>query len=178
MWSCMRPHACFSMFCDARFNHAVCKGDLHTSMVQGGSRILVLCGLVDVLMHKRARVFLDAHPRTLAMCAVQVIEPIQSRCAILRFTRLSDAEILSRLLYVCDQEKVQIFVVARSLRASNRFGLSLKAEMATSARCTSLAWLAGISLAGSAAVSVRPRKGTNFYSRHTHCEPRIVLDCF
>lgn len=38
---------------------------------------------------------------------VQVIEPIQSRCAILRFTRLSDAEILSRLLYVCDQEKVQ-----------------------------------------------------------------------
>lgn len=37
---------------------------------------------------------------------VQVIEPIQSRCAILRFTRLSDAEVLSRLLYVCDQEKV------------------------------------------------------------------------
>lgn len=36
----------------------------------------------------------------------KVIEPIQSRCAILRFTRLSDAEILSRLLFVCDQEKV------------------------------------------------------------------------
>mmetsp|Transcript_14591 Transcript_14591/g.44103 ORF Transcript_14591/g.44103 Transcript_14591/m.44103 type:complete len:348 (-) Transcript_14591:1140-2183(-) len=36
----------------------------------------------------------------------KVIEPIQSRCAILRFTRLSDAEVLSRLLHVCDKEQV------------------------------------------------------------------------
>ncbi len=37
---------------------------------------------------------------------VQVIEPIQSRCAILRFVRLSDAELLERLRYVCQQEQV------------------------------------------------------------------------
>jgi replication factor C subunit 2/4 len=38
----------------------------------------------------------------------QVIEPIQSRCAIVRFTRLSDEEILSRLLQVCQAEKVSV----------------------------------------------------------------------
>ena len=41
-------------------------------------------------------------------CALfQVIEPIKSRCAIVRFSKLSDAEILERLLYVCAQEKVR-----------------------------------------------------------------------
>ena len=35
-----------------------------------------------------------------------IIEPIQSRCAVLRFTRLSDAEILHRLQEVCSLEKV------------------------------------------------------------------------
>jgi hypothetical protein len=41
-----------------------------------------------------------------ACCHAQVIEPIQSRCAILRFVRLGDTEILSRLQWVCRQEKV------------------------------------------------------------------------
>ena len=41
-----------------------------------------------------------------ACCNAQVIEPIQSRCAILRFVRLGDTEILSRLQWVCRQEKV------------------------------------------------------------------------
>ena len=36
----------------------------------------------------------------------KVIEPIQSRCAILRFSRLSDQEVLSRLLHVCDAERL------------------------------------------------------------------------
>eukprot|EP00126_Sphaerothecum_destruens_P007861 Sdes_comp20017_c0_seq2m12720 len=36
----------------------------------------------------------------------KIIEAIQSRCAILRYTRLSDAQILSRLLHICDQENV------------------------------------------------------------------------
>jgi replication factor C subunit 2/4 len=36
----------------------------------------------------------------------KIIEPIQSRCAVLRFTRLSDAQILARLLDVCEKEKV------------------------------------------------------------------------
>ena len=39
--------------------------------------------------------------------APQVIEPIQSRCAILRFRRLSDAELLARILYVCQAEKAR-----------------------------------------------------------------------
>lgn len=36
----------------------------------------------------------------------KIIEPIQSRCAILRYNRLSDAQILKRLLEVCEFEKV------------------------------------------------------------------------
>ena len=36
----------------------------------------------------------------------KVIEPIQSRCAIVRFTRLSDAQVLQRLLHVCRTERV------------------------------------------------------------------------
>jgi len=34
----------------------------------------------------------------------KIIEPIQSRCAILRYSRLSDAEVLERIQYVCDRE--------------------------------------------------------------------------
>ncbi|KAI6652546.1 Replication factor C subunit 2 [Oopsacas minuta] len=36
----------------------------------------------------------------------KIIEAIQSRCAVLRYSRLSDAEILSRLLEICNKEKV------------------------------------------------------------------------
>ncbi|KAK7695339.1 replication factor C subunit 4 [Cerrena zonata] len=37
----------------------------------------------------------------------KIIEPIQSRCAILRYSKLSDAEILKRLLEICEMEKVE-----------------------------------------------------------------------
>lgn len=33
-------------------------------------------------------------------------EPIQSRCAVLRYSKLSDAQVLKRLLEVCESEKV------------------------------------------------------------------------
>jgi len=33
-------------------------------------------------------------------------EPIQSRCAVLRYSKLTDAQILSRLLSVCKEETV------------------------------------------------------------------------
>ena len=36
----------------------------------------------------------------------KIIEPIQSRCAILRYAKLHDAEILKRLLEICEAEKV------------------------------------------------------------------------
>jgi replication factor C subunit 2/4 len=36
----------------------------------------------------------------------KIIEPIQSRCAVLRYSKLSDAQILRRLMEVCDKEKV------------------------------------------------------------------------
>lgn len=36
----------------------------------------------------------------------KIIEPIQSRCAILRYSKLSDEEVLRRLLEVCAAEKV------------------------------------------------------------------------
>ena len=34
-------------------------------------------------------------------------EPIQSRCAVLRYSKLSEAQILARIQEVCDKEKVQ-----------------------------------------------------------------------
>ncbi|KZS95843.1 P-loop containing nucleoside triphosphate hydrolase protein [Sistotremastrum niveocremeum HHB9708] len=37
----------------------------------------------------------------------KIIEPIQSRCAILRYGKLRDAEILKRLLEICEMEKVK-----------------------------------------------------------------------
>ena len=36
----------------------------------------------------------------------KIIEPIQSRCAILRYSRLSDKQILKRLLEICEFEKL------------------------------------------------------------------------
>ncbi|KAJ3303787.1 replication factor C subunit 4 [Blyttiomyces sp. JEL0837] len=37
----------------------------------------------------------------------KIIEPIQSRCAILRYTRLSDSQILKRLKEICDMEQIE-----------------------------------------------------------------------
>lgn len=39
----------------------------------------------------------------------KIIEPIQSRCALVRFGRLSDQEILGRLMVVVAAEKVHHF---------------------------------------------------------------------
>ena len=38
--------------------------------------------------------------------STKIIEPIQSRAAILRYSRLADEQILNRLRYVCEQEEV------------------------------------------------------------------------
>mmetsp|Transcript_39820 Transcript_39820/g.40609 ORF Transcript_39820/g.40609 Transcript_39820/m.40609 type:complete len:339 (+) Transcript_39820:48-1064(+) len=38
--------------------------------------------------------------------STKIIEPIQSRCAVLRYTRLSDAEVLLRLQQVCSFENI------------------------------------------------------------------------
>jgi len=37
----------------------------------------------------------------------KIIEPIQSRCAMLRFTKLSDAQVLAKLIEVCQLEKLK-----------------------------------------------------------------------
>ncbi|EJU00004.1 P-loop containing nucleoside triphosphate hydrolase protein [Dacryopinax primogenitus] len=37
----------------------------------------------------------------------KIIEPIQSRCAILRYSKLRDQEVLKRLLEICEAEKVK-----------------------------------------------------------------------
>jgi len=37
----------------------------------------------------------------------KIIEPIQSRCAILRYAKLKDDEILKRLMELCEAEKVE-----------------------------------------------------------------------
>lgn len=45
-------------------------------------------------------------PHTHSASRTHISEAIQSRCAVLRYSRLSDAQILTRLLTVCDKEKV------------------------------------------------------------------------
>ncbi|KAL1959966.1 hypothetical protein VTO42DRAFT_634 [Malbranchea cinnamomea] len=37
----------------------------------------------------------------------KIIEPLQSRCAILRYSRLTDAQIVKRLMQICEAEKVK-----------------------------------------------------------------------
>jgi len=48
----------------------------------------------------------------------KIIEPIQSRCAILRYAKLRDAEVLKRLKEICEFEKVR-------LRSQSSFSYSL-----------------------------------------------------
>jgi replication factor C subunit 2/4 len=38
----------------------------------------------------------------------KIIEPIQSRCAMLRYSQLSDAQILAKVMDICEKEKVSI----------------------------------------------------------------------
>ncbi len=37
----------------------------------------------------------------------KIIEPLQSRCAILRYARLTDGQIVKRLMQICEAEKVE-----------------------------------------------------------------------
>lgn len=37
----------------------------------------------------------------------KIIEPLQSRCAILRYSRLTDAQLVKRILQICEAENVQ-----------------------------------------------------------------------
>jgi DNA polymerase III delta prime subunit len=43
--------------------------------------------------------------------ANKIIEPIQSRCAILRYAKLRDTEVLKRLLEICELEKVPFSLI-------------------------------------------------------------------
>jgi replication factor C subunit 2/4 len=38
--------------------------------------------------------------------STKIIEPIQSRCAVVRYSKISDGDILKRLLVVCEREQV------------------------------------------------------------------------
>ena len=38
----------------------------------------------------------------------KIIEPIQSRCAILRYSKLTDSQVMKRLLELCKEEDVSI----------------------------------------------------------------------
>ena len=40
--------------------------------------------------------------------STKIIEPIQSRCAVLRYTKLSDQQVLTRLVEVCQAENVRL----------------------------------------------------------------------
>lgn len=49
----------------------------------------------------------------------KIIEPIQSRCALVRFSRLSDQEILARLMVVIEAEKVHVYVMDTCLNPAS-----------------------------------------------------------
>ena len=58
----------------------------------------------------------------------KIIEPIQSRCAILRYAKLRDAEILKRLLEICELEKVSILAnlfIGFSTHDTYRFNITM-----------------------------------------------------
>lgn len=38
----------------------------------------------------------------------KIIEAIQSRCAVVRYVKLTDAEVLAKVLQVCQKEEVRI----------------------------------------------------------------------
>lgn len=38
----------------------------------------------------------------------KIIEPIQSRCAMLRYGKLTDAQVLAKVIHVCNKENVRI----------------------------------------------------------------------
>src|SRR5882757_9906936 len=54
----------------------------------------------------------------------KIIEPIQSRCAILRYAKLRDSELMKRLLEICESEKVgtstpcDLVILTRYLRSN------------------------------------------------------------
>lgn len=50
----------------------------------------------------------------------KIIEPIQSRCAIIRYSKLSDEQLLKRLIEICKAEKVRCVLLSRMKLRSNR----------------------------------------------------------
>ena len=46
----------------------------------------------------------------------KIIEPIQSRCAILRYSKLRDAEVMKRLKEICAAEDVRLLVWAALMK--------------------------------------------------------------
>lgn len=50
----------------------------------------------------------------------KIIEPIQSRCAMLRYGKLSDAQVLAKVLVVCNKENVRKrFIITARIKAYN-----------------------------------------------------------
>ncbi len=58
----------------------------------------------------------------------KIIEPIQSRCAILRYAKLKDSEILKRLLEICELEKActSAYVLNFANHRSSRLNTMMK----------------------------------------------------
>lgn len=55
-------------------------------------------------------------------------EAIQSRCAVLRYSRLTDAQVLHRLLEVCEKEEVRTVFVQRQCHFFGIFHLELQTK--------------------------------------------------
>lgn len=59
----------------------------------------------------------------------KIIEPIQSRCAILRYSKLRDTEILKRLLEICEME--QVFVPFYLVSSSFPISVTIRSSTMT-----------------------------------------------
>jgi DNA polymerase III, gamma/tau subunits len=62
--------------------------------------MLILQG-INILIFSDFRFVLSCNDST------KIIDAIQSRCAILRFTKLTDKQVLTRLMEIIDNEKVK-----------------------------------------------------------------------
>lgn len=55
----------------------------------------------------------------------KIIEPIQSRCAMLRYTKLGDKQVLKRLREICEEENVRTETMLFMCMASQARGISI-----------------------------------------------------
>jgi replication factor C subunit 2/4 len=89
-----------------RFEQATCANEFVVELMSWSS-LFSMTGAAQQALRRIMEEFSSTTRFALACNqSSNIIEPIQSRCAILRFQRLSDTQILRRLLHICSEESM------------------------------------------------------------------------